>query len=119
MTKLTISLGQMQIKLARVEDNLESAERMISGAAARDSQLVVLPELWSTGYDLSNAGDYADALGAGMFAQVSQLARDHALAVFGSILERHGDQFMNCAAYYDAGGMPRRRLSQDPSLPPL
>ena len=104
MTKLSISLGQMQIKLARVEDNLETAERMISQAAARDSQLIILPELWSTGYDLSNAGDYADELGAGMFAQLSKTAREQSIAVFGSILERRGDQFMNCAAYYDAAG---------------
>ncbi len=94
----------MQIKLARVEDNLETAERMISDASARDAQLIILPELWSTGYDLENAGDYADELGAGMFAELSNTARDYALAVFGSILERQGDQFMNCAAYYDAEG---------------
>ncbi len=104
MTKVTISLGQMHIKLARVEDNLESAERMIAESAQRDSQLIVLPELWSTGYDLENAGVYADALGAGMFAQLSRAAKDHSIAVFGSILERRGDQFMNCAAYYDAEG---------------
>jgi len=106
MTTLSISLGQMRIKLARVEDNLVNAERMIAEAAARNSQLTILPELWSTGYDLENAGDYADELDAGMFAQISQLARENSMAVFGSILERRGDQYMNCAAYYDrAGGL--------------
>ena len=104
MSKLTISLGQMQIKLARVEDNLETAERMIAEAAEGQSQLIVLPELWSTGYDLPNAGDYADELGVGMFAQLANTARDHSIAVYGSILERRGDQFMNCAAYLDAAG---------------
>ncbi len=104
MTKLSISLGQMRIKLVRVEDNLATAEAMISDAASRDSDLIVLPELWSTGYDLENAGNYADELGQGMFAQLAQTARDQSIAVFGSILERHGDQFMNCAAYFDADG---------------
>lgn len=104
MSKLRISLGQMQIKLARVEDNLEKAESMISDAAQRESQLIILPELWSTGYDLENAGDYADALGEGMFAQLSRTARERSIAVFGSILERRGDQYLNCAAYYDAEG---------------
>ena len=104
MAKLSISLGQMQIKLARVEDNLAAAEGMIGEAAARNADLVVLPELWSTGYDLENAADYADELGAGMFAQISETARDNSVAVFGSVLERRGDQVMNCAAYYDAQG---------------
>ena len=85
----------------------------------RDSQLVVLPELWSTGYDLENARDYADELGAGMFAQLSRTANDHSIAIFGSVLERRGAEFMNCAAYYDAARQPRWRLSQDPPLPPL
>ena len=104
MAKLSVSLGQMQIKLARVEDNLAAAEGMIGEAAARNADLVVLPELWSTGYDLENAADYADKLGAGMFAQISETARDNAIAVFGSVLERRGDQVMNCAAYHDAQG---------------
>ena len=104
MSKLRISLGQMRIKLARVEDNLENAERMIAGAAADESQLILLPELWSTGYDLENASDYADPLGAGMFAQLANSARERSIAVYGSILERRGDQYLNCAAYYDAEG---------------
>ena len=104
MTKVSVSLGQMRIKLARVEDNLETAERMTAAAAERDSQLILLPELWSTGYDLENAGDYADELGEGMFAQLSQIARDHSIAVYGSILERRQHQHMNCAAYFDADG---------------
>ncbi len=104
MTKLAISLGQMHIKLARVEDNLCAAETMIAEAAARDSQLILLPELWSTGYDLENAGDYAAEIGQGMFSQLATCARQQAIAVFGSILERRGDQIMNCATCYAADG---------------
>ena len=104
MSKLSISLGQMQIKLARVEDNLAAAEGLIGEAAASNADLVVLPELWSTGYDLENAGDYADELGAGMFAQLSETARLNSIAVFGSLLERRGGQIMNCATYHDANG---------------
>ena len=107
MTKLTISLGQMQIKLSRVEDNLVNAEAMISQAAAQGSQLILLPELWSTGYDLANAKDYAADLGEGMFAQIASCAKANAIAVYGSILERLGEQVMNCAAYYDADGALR------------
>ena len=104
MTRISISLGQMRIKLARVKDNLATVERMIDEAASRDSDLIVLPELWSTGYDLENATDYADELGTGMFAQLADSARANSIAVFGSILERRDDQVTNCAAYYSAAG---------------
>ncbi len=104
MSKLTISLGQMQIKLARVEDNLLKAEGMISRAAECGSDMILLPELWSTGYDLENASDYAAELGAGMFAQLSDCARQRSIAVYGSLLEERGSQVMNCATYFDAAG---------------
>ena len=32
---------------------------MIRRAAERNSDMILLPELWSTGYDLENARDYA------------------------------------------------------------
>ena len=104
MTKLSISLGQMHIEYGRVQDNLATAEGMIAAAAAQNADIVILPELWSTGYDLENAGAYADELGAGMFARLSQSARANAVALFGSLLERRGEQYMNCAAYYAADG---------------
>ena len=104
MSKLRISLGQMQIQLGRVADNLLKAERMIRGAADREADMILLPELWSTGYDLENVADYAAVLSAGMFAQLAAGARDNGIAVYGSVLEKRGDQVMNCATYHDADG---------------
>ncbi len=104
MSQLTVALGQMHIQLARVEDNLLTAERMIRDAAARGAQLILLPELWSTGYDLANAADHAAELGQGIFTHIATAARDHSIAVYGSILERRDGQIMNCAAFYDAEG---------------
>ncbi len=102
MSKLRISLGQMQIKLACPADNLAKARQMIG--AAGGSQLILLPELWSTGYDLENARGHASELNCGIFAQVAAVAREQAIAVYGSLLERRGNQVMNCAAYYAADG---------------
>ncbi len=104
MSKIAISLGQMRIQLARVEDNLLKAEAMIEAAAQAGSQLVLLPELWSTGYDLENAQNYASSLDAGLFAEVARLARRHGIAVYGSLLERQGESATNCAAYFDDQG---------------
>ena len=52
MTKLSISLGQMNIALGQVEANFDRAEQLIEGASQSASDLVILPELWTTGYDL-------------------------------------------------------------------
>ena len=104
MTKLSISLGQMNIKLGQVEANFATAEGLIADAAGRGSDLVILPELWTTGYDLENAADYADELNAGSFARLSALAEEYRIAIYSSALERSNGDSMNCAAYYDSDG---------------
>ena len=107
MTKASISLGQMNVKLGRAADNLATAERLIAEAARRQSQLVILPELWSSGYDLENAAAQADELDQGLFAKLSGMAAQHRIAIVGSILERRGESVANSAPYYSADG---RRL---------
>lgn len=87
MTKLTISLAQMEFRFGVVEANFARAEKWISEAAARGSDLILLPELWASGYDLENWGRYADPLGVGSFKRVSDLATQHRIAVGCSLLE--------------------------------
>ena len=52
-TKLTISLVQMDCRLGEPEANFAAATQSIAEAARRGSDLVLLPELWSTAYALS------------------------------------------------------------------
>ena len=104
MPTLTIALGQMRIKLADARQNLATATDMISQAAADSADIILLPELWATGYDLENAHDHADKLGEGIFAQVSAAAGENEIAVYGSLLEKNGVGVMNCATCYDKAG---------------
>ena len=52
--KLTISLGQMNVQLGEPAINLTSMKKMAAEAASRGADILVLPELWSTGYDLEH-----------------------------------------------------------------
>ena len=93
MTNISISLGQMNIKLGQVEANFATAEGLIADAAGRGSDLVILPELWTTGYDLENAADYADELNAGSFRAIV----------------RAGRRIPNLHLQFGAGAVQRRR----------
>lgn len=84
--KISVSLAQMNVVVGQVDRNLAQARRMIAEAARRGSQLVLLPELWSTGYDLENAAGHATALDAGIFAETAALAAQHKIIVAGSCL---------------------------------
>ncbi len=89
--EFTVSLGQMDVAFGSPVVNFETVRRMTAEAARRGSQMVVFPELWSTGYDLSNAARYAAGLKDGIFAQVSELAAKEKVYVIGSNLSLLGE----------------------------
>ena len=102
---LTISLGQMDVKLGNPAENWRTVQQMTAEASRRGSDLVVFPELWSTGYDLENAANYATTTDKGLFAQVAALAQKYQIAILGSCLSLLGeDQFGNTAVYFDKNG---------------
>lgn len=103
--QLTISLGQMNVELGNPAANWQTVQAMTIEAARRGSDLVVFPELWSTGYDLENAASHATPTDAGLFAQVAALAQTHQIAILGSCLSLLGEgQFGNTAVYFDKDG---------------
>jgi len=102
--KLQISLGQIDLDLGAVEKNFRRIRDYTELAARHGSQLVVFPELWSTAYDLENWRNHACELGKEMFGRLSSLAREHQIAIAGSILESHDGQAFNTMALYGADG---------------
>jgi predicted amidohydrolase len=118
MDELTISLLQMDIALGDPKTNFAHVEAQAARAAARSlpdtPHLLLLPELWSTAYDLARAAELAwpleeevddAALAAGnAFARVADLARSHNLWIAGSMLELSGGRHFNCLTLYGPDG---------------
>jgi len=104
MATLTISLAQMNIALGDPRKNTATAEEMITDAARRGSHLIVLPELWSTGYALPQARELATQLNVGIFAQLATLATQNKISVVGSILEKRGLEVSNSATFLAPNG---------------
>jgi omega-amidase len=104
MPKLTVSLGQMNIAIGDLRKNTKTAEDIVIEAARRGSHLVVLPELWATGYALEQAKELSTELNVGVFAQVSTWATQNKISVVGSLLEKRGLQVSNSATFVAANG---------------
>jgi omega-amidase len=103
--QLTIGLAQMDVILGQPEENLATVARLAAEAAARGVQWLVLPELWSTGYDLERAEAHATATNAGIFAEVGRLAQQHDLYILGSCLARlPGGGVGNTAVFHTPSG---------------
>lgn len=107
--RLTISLVQMDCQAGDPTANFAAAEGLIGEAARRGSQLVLLPELWSTAYALDRSGELASPLAhsladGGWFGQFAHLARTHGVWLGGSLLEARDGRNYNCFALYAPDG---------------
>lgn len=104
MAKLNITLAQMHIALGEVRRNIIRAEEIVTEAARRASHLVLFPELWTTGYALSQGKELSSTLNTGAFAEVSALALQHKISIVGSMLEKRGLEVANSAAFVAPNG---------------
>lgn len=107
--KIYIALAQIDIALGEPELNLQTAQEAAARAAEAGADLLLLPELWGSGYDLERAPELADELNAGLFGASATLARHHRIAICGSLLEWDPatEQIYNTATLYDAAGALR------------
>nr|WP_290668617.1 carbon-nitrogen family hydrolase [Ardenticatena sp.] len=104
MSVVRVSIAQFSVQQANPTANLETVAAYAAEAAARGSEVLVLPELWGHGYDLANADTYAAELNAGLFAETARLARQHGLFIYGSLLGRRQGHPANMAALFAPDG---------------
>lgn len=86
MNKFTISIAQMPIVVGEPEINLMTVRQMAAEAALKGADLLLLPELWGSGYDLSHATEHATLSYEGLFIEMSALANQYKMWVGGSLL---------------------------------
>jgi omega-amidase len=90
---LTVSLAQMKIQLGALEANTARALQMITAAKERDSRLILFPELWTSGYDLTNARQHAHTNRAVLDRLAAEAAQKDMFIGGSYLLEREGDVF--------------------------
>lgn len=103
--KMIVALAQMTIATGDPGRNQETARTLAAEAAEQDADLLMLPELWPTGYDLDHADDHVAPLDSGPFGFMAGLAQTHQMHVLGTALEAnpHGLPY-NTAALYGPDG---------------
>ena len=101
---ITVSLAQIDVVWGCTETNLARAEELATEAKSRGSDVIVFPELWTTGYDLARTRELAATHGHGVLARLSDMARRHGLYVTGSVLKGAGSAVYNCMPLFAPTG---------------
>jgi predicted amidohydrolase len=101
--QLTISLAQMDIELGDPAPNLAKAANWTAEAARRGSDLIVFPEMWTTGCDWPNIKTLAQQ--ADVIEAVAALARQYKIWLNGSMvaLDENGEP-TNTSILFDPQG---------------
>jgi predicted amidohydrolase len=101
---MDIALGDPASNLAKVTD-------WVAEAAQRGSDMLVLPELWFTGYDLTRAPELASTTTDGLMAKLAELAAQHNIWLMGStLISDDQPQPANRATLIDPHGEVHRLL---------
>lgn len=102
---MKISLIQLDIAFGNPAANYAAAERSIREAAAAGPDCLILPELWTTGYDLTRLDGIADPDGQATKALMSGLAKELGVhIVAGSVASRQPAGITNSMYVFDRSG---------------
>jgi predicted amidohydrolase len=112
MSTAKIALAQMQVVAGDPTGNAQRAQSSIARAKDLGAELVVLPELWTSGYDLEHAAELSSPIHQGSFALVQSWAQEFALTICGSILEERDGKYFNTLAVYSPTGEPLATYSK-------
>ncbi|MFT9846344.1 carbon-nitrogen family hydrolase [Aneurinibacillus sp. REN35] len=84
---MKVSLIQMDVKIGEPDYNFEQAQKLVEQAAKEKPDLIILPEMWNSGYALEKAQEVADKDGRRTRELFSALAKKHTAAIVaGSVL---------------------------------
>lgn len=112
--KIRVCAIQMTSINGETERNLATAENLINQAAAHAPQLILLPELFAIGYDLSeNIWNSAERQGGRTEQWLQAMAKKLRCHIGGSYLQVDGDDFVNIFSLATpegeiAGRVPKR-----------
>ncbi|MFF2482220.1 carbon-nitrogen family hydrolase [Paenibacillus sp. NPDC058071] len=113
--QLRVALLQMHIEAGYPEQNFSKLAAMLEEAAAHPQKpdVLVFPEMWNTGYALTEINELADREGERTRAFVADFARKHRINVIaGSIAESKEGGVFNTIYAFDREGNPIGQYSK-------
>lgn len=95
---------QFTIALGEVEPNLSHVRGELARLATEGVGLVVLPEMWATGFAYRQLNELARRT-EGLVEELGALSRQYGMVVVGSLPEPHEDKVYNTAYVLDRGAL--------------
>jgi predicted amidohydrolase len=102
MALINAAAIQFNVKQGDVDANLAYVSEALPRVAGLGANLVVLPEMWSSGFAYRDLNQLALRT-AGIVTELSELSARHKLVIVGSMPEPNGDKVFNTVYVVDNG----------------
>lgn len=103
--KWKVGCIQMDIAFGEPKRNIEKAEEWFEKAAQENCTVVVLPELWSTGYDLERLEEIGHKEGEEIIRFLQEQAKKYGFHIIGgSVAKQTNEGFLNTLYVVDKDG---------------
>lgn len=100
-----VAVCQMNSDPGNKADNLKKAEALIRAAASLGAELVLLPETFTTGFDIvSNISDLAESVPGPTTDFLAGLTRELGIYFYASLVEQAGEKYHNTAVFISPAG---------------
>ncbi|KRM90110.1 amidohydrolase [Liquorilactobacillus cacaonum DSM 21116] len=105
MKKIKVSLLQLDVIFGNPDENYHKVRKYIEKAAQENPDVIVLPEMWNTGYSLENLAEIADEDGKKTKALLSDLAKKLTVNIVGgSVAIKKEGNFYNSSYVFNRTG---------------
>lgn len=74
---MQIKVFQFDVRDGKVQENVDKVKNMLAAEDLSTTDAVVLPEMWTSGYDLPNIEEYAENKLEPIFSTMSELAKKY------------------------------------------
>ena len=100
---ITISIIQFECKVDQYEINFNNIKKFIANLPQREKHLVVLPELWSSGFtdDLS----FANRMNSEILTELESIALERNILIAGSYIIEENKNFYNRLLFVNSSGV--------------
>lgn len=110
---MRLALIQMNLQLGNPKQNIEHVSNLVSKAVQEQPDIIVLPEMWNSSYDLTNLAELADKDGEPAAETMAILAKKYGVnIVAGSISDYRQGKFYNTSYVFDRQGKRIARYSK-------
>lgn len=102
---IRVAVAQINSVAAQVDANLAKVEALMRAAASLDAQLIVVPETFSTGYDIADIlPDVAESIPGHTTDVIAKLAQEFKIYFYGSLIEQNDNRYYNTGIFISPGG---------------